>query len=321
MDVVLLGIPIGIVMLYFGSEWLVKGAKNLALRLKVAPFVVGLTVVAFGSSAPEMITSVVSTNNPELILGNVIGSNIANIGIAIGLAALLCPMAADYKSMKMEITTMVIMAFVMLAMVATDTVSFVEGIALFVILFAFLILVYLMKKDDQEAQKSYLAEVEDAQEGFTKSYPFLIALIVIGLALLYFGARFFIDGAVSLAGLLGVSDLVIGLIVVAIGTSLPEICICLVAAKRGENELAVSNIVGSNIFNICAVLGIGGLLTNIPVSESVLFFHIPAMIILSVVMFLMVRLKNEISRPSAAILLGIYAVYLAILFCVPSLAI
>ena len=114
MDWVLLGIPLGIVMLYFGSEWLVRGAKNLALRLGVAPFVVGLTVVAFGSSAPEMVTSVVSANTPAIILGNVIGSNVANIGLAIALAAVVCPLVAKYHDMKLEINMMVAISFVVL---------------------------------------------------------------------------------------------------------------------------------------------------------------------------------------------------------------
>ncbi len=321
MDVVLLGIPIGIVMLYFGSEWLVKGAKSLALKLKVAPFVVGLTVVAFGSSAPEMVTSIVSSNNPSIILGNVIGSNIANIGVAIGLAALICPMVAKYDSMRIEITTMVVISFVMLLMMVIDGVTFVEGIVLFVILFSFIFMVYRMKKGDEEGQKSYVAELDEGEvRNKWNSYPVLIALIIIGLVLLYFGARFFIDGSVRLALMFDVSEFVIGLLVVALGTSLPEICICLVAAKRGENELAVSNIVGSNIFNICAVLGIGAMLTTIPYTDAVMYFHMPVMIFLSVLMFLMVKRKNMISRRSAALLLGVYVAYVAVLFLVPSLS-
>lgn len=317
MEWVLLGIPLGIVMLYFGSDWLVKGAKSLALKLKIAPFVVGLTVVAFGSSAPEMITSIVSSNNPQIIIGNVIGSNIANIGIAIGLAALICPMAAKYDSMKLEIISMVVFALVMFIMVATGGLQVFEGIILFAMLFIFLYVVYRLKKNDTEGQESYTADLED--ETVEKGYPILIALIVISLVLLYFGARFFIDGAIELAHIFGVSELIIGLIVVAIGTSLPEICICLVAAKRGDNELAVSNIVGSNIFNIGAVLGIGALVANIPIADSVLYFHMPVMIALSVMMFLMVRFKNSISRPSAALLLIVYVGYLVTMFLVPSL--
>ena len=318
MEWVLLGIPLGIVMLYFGSDWLVKGAKNLALRLGVAPFVVGLTVVAFGSSAPEMVTSVVSANTPAIILGNVLGSNIVNIGIAIALAAIVCPLAAKYDTMRMEVAMMIITSFAVFILAALDILSLWVGIGLIAALIIFLYVIYRAKKDNTEGQEAYTSEVE---EGSTQGYPILIALIAVGLILLYFGARFFVDGAVELAHMIGISDLLVGLIIVAIGTSLPEICICLIAASRGENDLAVANIVGSNIFNACAVLGVGAVVAKIPVSESVLYFHIPVMILISLCMFAMIKWKNQISRPSAFVLLGIYVAYLAIMISVPSLAI
>ena len=318
MEWVLLGIPLGIVMLYFGSDWLVKGAKNLALRLGVAPFVVGLTVVAFGSSAPEMVTSVVSANTPAIILGNVLGSNIVNIGIAIALAAIVCPLAAKYDTMRMEVAMMIITSFAVFILAALNILSLWVGIGLIAALIIFLYVIYRAKKDNAEGQEVYTSEVE---EGSTQGYPILIALIAVGLILLYFGARFFVDGAVELAHMIGISDLLVGLIIVAIGTSLPEICICLIAASRGENDLAVANIVGSNIFNACAVLGIGAVVAKIPVSESVLYFHIPVMILISLCMFAMIKWKNQISRPSAFVLLGIYVAYLAIMIAVPSLAI
>lgn len=318
MEWVLLGIPLGIVMLYFGSDWLVKGAKNLALRLGVAPFVVGLTVVAFGSSAPEMVTSIVSANTPAIILGNVLGSNIVNIGIAISLAAIVCPLAAKYDTMRIEVAMMIITSFAVFILAALNILSLWVGIGLIAALIIFLYVIYRAKKDNTEGQEAYTSEVE---EGSTQGYPILIALIAVGLILLYFGARFFVDGAVELAHMIGISDLLVGLIIVAIGTSLPEICICLIAASRGENDLAVANIVGSNIFNACAVLGVGAVVAKIPVSESVLYFHIPVMILISLCMFAMIKWKNQISRPSAFVLLGIYVAYLAIMIAVPSLAI
>jgi cation:H+ antiporter len=284
----------------------------------VAPFVVGLTVVAFGSSAPEMVTSVVSANTPAIILGNVLGSNIVNIGIAIALAAIVCPLAAKYDTMRMEVAMMIITSFAVFILAALNILSLWVGIGLIAALIIFLYVIYRAKKDNTEGQEVYTSEVE---EGSTQGYPILIALIAVGLILLYFGARFFVDGAVELAHMIGISDLLVGLIIVAIGTSLPEICICLIAASRGENDLAVANIVGSNIFNACAVLGIGAVVAKIPVSESVLYFHIPVMILISLCMFAMIKWKNQISRPSAFVLLGIYVAYLAIMIAVPSLAI
>ncbi len=315
----LLGIVLGIIMLYFGSDWLVDGAKKLALRLGIAPFVIGLTVLAFGSSAPEAITSIVSTSNPDIIIGNVIGSNIANIGLCIGLAALIHPMAAKFASMRFEITTMVVSVSLITVMGISGFIGLVDGIILISLLFIFILAVYFLKRGDKDAQESYVSEIEDEIDRSTKKLVLWIGMCIVGLVLLYFGARFFIDGATDLAREIGVSELMIGLIVVAIGTSLPELCISLMAAYRGENELAVSNIVGSNIFNSFFVLGIGAVLVDVPVSDTTLAFHMPVMIFLSVLMFIMVWKRNEISKLSGIVLLLIYVGYIIAMAVEPSL--
>ena len=315
----LLGIVLGIIMLYFGSDWLVDGAKKLAIRLGIAPFVIGLTVLAFGSSAPECITSIVSTSNPDIIMGNVIGSNIANIGLCIGLAALLNPMVAKYASMRFEIATMVLSAVLITLLGIAGFIGFIDGIILMSLLIIFVLTVYFMKRGNKEGQESYVAEIDTDIDRSTKKLVLWIGMCIVGLVLLYFGARFFIDGATQLAEMIGVSELMIGLIVVAIGTSLPELCISLMASFRGENELAVSNIVGSNIFNALFVLGVGASLVNVPVSDITLSFHMPVMIALSVIMFIMVWRKNEISKLSGAFLLAIYVAYVLAMALVPSL--
>ncbi len=315
----LLGIVLGIIMLYFGSDWLVDGAKKLAIRLGIAPFVIGLTVLAFGSSAPECITSIVSTSNPDIIMGNVIGSNIANIGLCIGLAALLNPMVAKYASMRFEIATMVFSAVLITLLGIAGFIGFIDGIILMSLLIIFILAVYFMKRGNKEGQESYVAEIDTDIDRSTKKLVLWIGMCIVGLVLLYFGARFFIDGATQLAEMIGVSELMIGLIVVAIGTSLPELCISLMASFRGENELAVSNIVGSNIFNAFFVLGVGASLVNVPVSDITLSFHMPVMIALSVIMFIMVWRKNEISKLSGAFLLAIYVAYVLAMALVPSL--
>jgi len=308
---------VGAIMLYFGSEWLVRGGKGLALRLGVTPFVIGLTVLAFGSSAPEAITSVVSSDTPDIIIGNVVGSNIANVGLAIGIAAIVGPMAAKYSSMRIEIITMLIASVGLFVLGFFNFINWIEGIVLISLLFVFLFFVFKKKSNDEEGQEAYLEEVTPE----TLGTPILIILVIAGLVALYFGARFFIDGARDLAVLIGVPDLIIGLIVVAIGTSLPELCISVLAARRGEADMAVANIVGSNIFNILFVLGIGSLLVDVPVSESVLYFHLPVMLLLSVVMFLMVRFRNKIDRMSGVLLVGIYVGYIAVIALVPGLMI
>ena len=316
----LLGIILGIVMLYFGSDWLVDGAKKLALRLGIAPFVVGLTVLAFGSSAPEAVTSIVSTSTPDIILGNVIGSNIANIGLCIGLAALLNPMVAKFESMRFEIITMVAAVSIITILGINGYIGSVEGIILISLLILFVLTVYFMKRGDKEGQESYVAEIDTSEiDRSTSKLLLWIAMCIVGLVLLYFGARFFVEGATELARIMGVSELMIGLIVVAIGTSLPELCISLMASFRGENELAVSNIVGSNIFNSFFVLGIGASLVNVPVSHNTLIFHMPVMIALSVMMLLMVWRRDSISKLSGAMLLSVYVAYIVIMALVPSL--
>jgi len=316
----LIGILLGIVMLYFGSDWLVDGAKKLALRLGIAPFVIGLTVLAFGSSAPEAVTSIVSTSTPEIIIGNVIGSNIANIGLCIGLAALLNPMVAKYASMRFEIITMVFAVTLITLFGIAGFIGLIDGIILITLLIAFVLSVYFMKRGDTEAQESYVSDVEGVEiDRSTKKILLWVGMCIVGLVLLYFGARFFIDGATELARVLGISELMIGLIVVAIGTSLPELCISLMASYRGENELAVSNIVGSNIFNSFFVLGIGSVLVDVPVLDTTLMFHMPVMIGLSVLMFLMVYRNNKIGKVSGAILLTVYVAYIAAMAIFPSL--
>lgn len=309
----LLGIPVGIVLLYFGSDWLVDGAKKLALRLGITPFVVGLTVVAFGSSAPEVITSIVSVNNPDIIIGNIVGSNIANIGLAIGLAAVLRPLMCRYEVIKFELISMMVAVILITVLSLNGWLGFYEGLLLIGMLFAFVYLVYRVKVSDPD---DFPEEKKEMDINLYKC----IAFIGVGLVLLYFGARWFVDGAVELAGILGVSELVIGLLVVAIGTSLPELCICLIAAWRRESDLVVSNIVGSIIFNSFFALGIGATLVDIPISDSVIFFHMPVMILMALILFIMVRWKNSVTRPMGAILLTIYATYVALMFLVPSLS-
>jgi len=310
-DWILLGIPFGIVLLYFGSEWMVDGAKDLALRLGVTPFVVGLTIVAFGSSSPEAVTSILSASNPEIIIGNVIGSNIANVGLAIALSAIITTLVSRYETTKFELITMVIAVVSITLLSFTGVLGFYQGIILLIALLVFVYVVYISKKDTEEAKA--------IEKDLDVSIPKCAAMIVVGLLALYFGADVFVDGAVSLAAELGVSELLIGLIVVAIGSCLPELCICLMAARKGENEIVISNIVGSIIFNSFFALGLGALLTEIPISNSLLTFHMPVMVLMAFMLFLMVRFKGKVTRVMGFLLLSIYAIYIMAMAFVPGL--
>ncbi len=312
MDWVLLGIPVGIVLLYFGSEALVDGGKDMALRLGVTPFVIGLTILAFGTSAPEAITSIVSRQDPGIVIGNVVGSNIVNIAVCIGLAAMIFPISSKFADNKIEFATMVLSAFVILIM-AFGGIGLIKGIILLLLLIVFIFTVYKTKVNTPEAK------AEDLGEPKMPMWR-CVLYIIAGLVLLYFGADMFVDGSKEIAEMAGISELVIGLFLVAIGTSLPELCVSIMAAFRHENDIAVSNIIGSNIFNAFFVLGIGAVLGDIPAYDSLFTLHIPTMILLSVLMTFFIWKWGRVNRFTGALLLGVYIVYAVIILAMPDLA-
>jgi len=318
MSWILFGIPIGIILLYFGSEWMVDGAKKMALRLGVTPFAVGLTVVAFGSSSPEVITSLVSGENPQIILGNIVGSNIANVGLAIGLAAIISPIVCKFTAIKFELAAMIFAVVIITVMALTGSLGFVEGAILLFALAVFIYFVYTLKKKDPDNTDSEVSE-EDIEESASTPVWRCVLFVVVGIVALYFGARAFIGGAVELAEIFGVSDLLIGLLVVAIGVSLPELCICIVAAYRKENEIVVSNIVGSIVFNCFFALGVGILFTTVPVTHYTMVFHMPVMILIAALLLIMVRFNKGVSRSNGAVLVAIYAIYVSAMVIFPQL--
>ena len=318
MSWILFGIPIGIILLYFGSEWMVDGAKKMALRLGVTPFAVGLTVVAFGSSSPEVITSLVSGENPQIILGNIVGSNIANVGLAIGLAAIISPIVCKFTAIKFELAAMIFAVVIITVMALTGSLGFVEGAILLFALAVFIYFVYTLKKKNPDNTDSEVSE-EDIEESASTPVWKCVIFVVVGIVALYFGARAFIGGAVELAEIFGVSDLLIGLLVVAIGVSLPELCICIVAAYRKENEIVVSNIVGSIVFNCFFALGVGILFTTVPVTHYTMVFHMPVMILIAALLLIMVRFNKGVSRSNGAVLVAIYAIYVSAMVIFPQL--
>lgn len=312
MEWILLGIPLGAVMLYLGSEWMVKGAEGLAIRLGVSSVAVGVTVVALGTSLPECVTSVVSGDAPQIIIGNIVGSNIANVGLALGLTAVAGTVAVDYRSVRMESLTL-LFAVVLVSLLASDGhMGSWDGLILLACLAAFIFVSYHSRQGEHP---------ENADEHVRMHAPALAALIAVGALFLYFGAEMFIDGSVCLADTLGVSEMVVGLIVVALGACLPETCISVVAALRGDTGLAAANILGSIIFNSFFALGVGALLTDIPIASSMMAFHIPVMLVSAVVMFLLLRFRDRITRPVGTVLVFSYLVYLLATGIVSGLAV
>ncbi|MDR3282090.1 MAG: calcium/sodium antiporter [Candidatus Methanoplasma sp.] len=313
MSLLLLGIPIGVVLLYLGAEWTVSGAKDLALRLGVTPFVVGLTVVAFGSSSPETVTALVSGDNPEIIIGNIVGSNILNIGLAVGLMAVLAPIACVYKMVRFEIVAMLVAVTAISVLSLNGSLGTLQGAILIVTFSMFLALVYLLKKDSGEST----APGEAPALGMSTAK--CVVFVAIGICVLYIGARGFVGGAVELAGMLGVSDLLIGLVIVAVGTGLPELCISLVATRRHENELVVSNVVGSIVFNSLFALGIGTVFFTVPINHYMLVFHMPVMILMAIALAAMIRLGNRVGRVGGAALAAAYITYVCLTVTFPEL--
>ncbi|MCL2148988.1 MAG: calcium/sodium antiporter [Methanomassiliicoccaceae archaeon] len=315
MSWILPGIPLGIALLYLGSEWMVDGARKTAARLGVTPFIVGLTVVALGSSSPELVTSLVSGDNPQIIVGNIVGSNIANVCLAIGLAAVISPIACRFAGIRFEMASMMAAVLVVSALALTGALGYVEGTVLLAALAVFLCLTYKLKRGAPETPDDH----PDGEGGDRAPLWRCAALVAAGILFLYVGARAFIGGAVGLAELFGVSDLMIGLIVVAVGVSLPELCICVVAAYRKENEIVVSNIVGSVVFNSFFALGVGVVFTTVPVTHYTMAFHLPVMALSAALLALLVRRGDGVTRRQGAALVCVYSAYIALMCAFPEL--
>lgn len=274
----------GLVILTAGADVLVRGASGLALRFGISALVVGLTVVAFGTSAPEMAVSVAGALNGEtdLAIGNVVGSNIFNILFILGVSALIVPLTVDRQMIRFDVPLMVFSALVMYAM-SLNGIQFIEGLFLFGGLLVYVAFQVVQSRKQSNQQKGEF-EMEAALQPTQKAWV-LVVFVLVGLVMLVVGSNFFVSGAVSLAKIWGVSDLVIGLTIVAAGTSLPEVATSLMAAFKGERDIAVGNVVGSNIFNIFGVLGTTALVSpnGLAVSEAAMKFDIPVMIAASLI--------------------------------------
>jgi len=316
MTILFFGLGLG--FLVVGAEALVRGASRLAALLGISPLIIGLTVVAFGTSSPELAVSVKSALSGQsgIVLGTVVGSNIFNVLFILGVSALIVPLAVSRQLTKFDIPVMITLSFLVLLLALDRSFSRLDGLILVAGLVVYVwYLIRQSGKERAEAKEEYAKELQiqtpsGSVEGFKN-----IVLVVGGLALLVLGSRWFVDSAVSFAQFLGVSELVIGLTIVAAGTSLPEVVTSVIAAIRGERDIAVGNVVGSNIFNIMGVLGVAGIVsaTGIEVSASVIGFDLPIMIGVALVCLPIFFTGGEISRWEGALLLGYYAAYTAYL--------
>jgi cation:H+ antiporter len=305
--VTVFALVLGFVLLIAGGESLVRGASSLARTLGMSPLVVGLTVVSFTTSAPELAVGVgaVFDGYPGLAVGNVVGSNIANILLVLGAAALAAPLAVNSQVVRTDIPVMIVLSAGMLLLALDGTFSRFDGGVLFAALLVYVTVTVVVSRRRVFAGTAPLPAPEDVGQGperarGPRALRILVdlGLVVLGAALLVAGARLLVDAASQIAAQLGVSDLVIGLTVVAVGTSLPELVTCVVAVVKGQRDLALGNVVGSNVFNIGAVLGLSAVVApdGIEVAASALRFDIPIMFAVTLILLPIALTRLAVAR-------------------------
>ncbi len=300
----------GLGLLYLGAQILVKGGAALALRLGLNALVVGLTVIAYGTSSPEMVVSVSASlqDNGAIAIGNVVGSNICNIALILGVCALVSPLSASAQIIRREIPIMIGVSVLLAAMLWDEQLSRLEGGVLFagIVVYTVLTVREARAETKGKAEQEYGEDFPAGSMGLGKS----VLLVVAGLGVLVVASQLFVGGAVVLAKSWGVTEAVIGLTVVAVGTSLPEFATSLVAAVRGHGDVAIGNVVGSNIFNVLGILGIAALINPIDTS-GLSRVDLATMVVAALAMLPAARSGGVISRLEGAVLLFAYLGYTA----------
>lgn len=296
----------GILLLYYGADYLVKGAANIARILGIKPIVVGLTVVAFGTSMPEFLVGLQAAIRGEndIAVGNIVGSNIANIALILGISAVISPLVINYKSIKKELIFLLISSLVFCGVIYNGT-NLIIGIIFILIMVVFI--VYLILHPGVAPIKEELPESDN-------SIPKNIIFVIVGGVGLVFGSRFLIDSAVFFARIFEVPEIVIGMTIVAIGTSLPELAASVVASVKKQSDISIGNIIGSNVFNMFFVIGGVSLIKDINVNKLIYSFEIPIMLLLIALLFPMIAKDNGLKRTSGVIFLIIYASFNFYLF-------
>lgn len=304
---------LGLVLLYYGAEWLVKGASELAIRVGISPLVVGLTVVAFGTSAPELVVSIQANleGNGGMALGNVVGSNICNIALVLGCAAVIYPLQIHRQVIRRELPILVIISIAFAVMIKSGSVSRIEGGILFagIILYVWSSLRVARQESGAEVPDELDPEIiEAAKKGGVGRIVFDIFLVVIGCLVLVVGADRMVFGGGNIARSYGVSEAIIGLTLFAFGTSLPELATSVVAAIRKQGDIIVGNAVGSCIFNILAVVGLAGIIDPLE-SDGVTVVHVAVMLITAILIMPMMWHRMILDRWEGAILTVGYLVF------------
>lgn len=304
----------GLVALVAGGELLVRGASRLAAAVGVSPLVVGLTVVAFGTSSPELAVAVQAgfAGQADIAVGNIVGSNICNVLLILGVSALVAPLLVASQLVRLDVPLMIAASVLMGVLALDGVVGRIDGLLLFAILLAYIVWsIRQSRRESAKVKAEFEAEFGPAKRESPWAIARQLALIVAGLALLGAGANWLVGGATDIARLAGMSELLIGLTIVAVGTSLPEVAASVMASIKGERDIAVGNVVGSNLFNILCVLGLAAAVSpgGMPVSAGALRFDIPVMIVTAFACLPIFFTGHLIARWEGGLLLGYYVAY------------
>ena len=311
----------GLITLVVGAEALVRGASRLAAALGIAPLVIGLTIVAFGTSSPELAVSVQSalSGQADIALGNVVGSNIFNVLFILGLSAVIVPLVVAQQLVRLDVPLMIGVSALVWVLALDGSIARWEGVLLFagIIAYTLFLIVQSRREKNKEVTDEYAGEYAKREPRTWQRTALNIALAIGGLVLLVLGARWFVDGATQLARSFGLSELIIGLTIVAAGTSMPEVATSIVAALRGERDIAVGNVVGSNIFNLLAVLGLTAVVApgeGVAVARGMVTVDLPFMVAVAVTCLPIFFTGHTIARWEGVVFLAYYGVYTAYLF-------
>ena len=310
----LLFLGLSLLLLIGGAESLVRGSSSLALRLGLSKLMVGLTIVAFGTSSPELFVSLKAAlvGQGDIALGNVVGSNIFNIGLILGLTALVCPIPVHFQVIKIDAPIALLTAIILSALLLDFHLGRIEGFLFFAGLIAYVWMNVILAR--RETKANQILEVEgEVPDKPSKHWVLDMVLILAGLGILVLGSRLLVEHAVLLAQSLGVSEAIIGLTIIAAGTSMPELATSLVAAFRKQPDIAIGNVVGSNIFNILGILGISSLV--VPLSApGISAFDLGTMILFSVLLLPLLYTGRILHRFEGALLLALYGAYVFFLW-------
>ena len=302
---------IGLIVIIVGGDYLVRGSSSIALRLQLSPLVVGLTIVSFGTSAPELLISIQSAlkGSPDIAVGNVVGSNICNLALVLGFTAVISPVKVQSNSIRIDWPMTMGSAILLYLVVRDGSLIAYEGIIFLVILITYLFFIIIQSRKDVKATNNAL-DKDEIPDAPSKQIWKDLLFIVIGCISLYFGSEWFVKSAKDLALNLGVEERVVGLTIVALGTSLPELVTAAVASFKGQTDLALVNLMGSNIFNILSILGITSIIREIPIHIDIFNKDILWMLLVTLMILPLMIMRREVGRVDGFILLFVYAVYI-----------